>query len=812
MTRSDSQRTAKGTRRPFRSPLILRLALLVAAPILFFCALELSLRVIGFGRPTGFFISDREPGYYQTNPDFLDPFIPASFGIQPLHFRIKKHKEQNSFRVFVLGESAAQGLPAHDLGFAAQLRAQLHKRYPNKDVRIYNLGITAIDSHVVYRIAEEAIGFEPDLLVIYMGNNEVVGPYGPGCFYRSVMPPLQLIRASVWIRATRTGQMLVELYSKLAPGKLRSGEWNGMETFTGDLVRGDDPRLEAMYSNFAANLRDTIDLAGRHNIKSVLATVVANLKDCAPFVSEHRQGMSSEDMVAWEAKNTAGKRAWNLGETKEAFAEFGAASRIDPQYAETHFRLGKLSETLGDSKEARKQYADALHWDALRFRPEARLNEIIRHEAQDNNSWVILVDSARFLGSDPESLVPLAGREILFDHVHFNWTGNYRMAELLAKGCVRGIAGEGTGAEDGLDSAACARVLGFTPFAQLEMVQVITQLTLKAPFTNQFTFSEDQARLKKAAELASSQLSVPQMRSDSLEIARDAFKNDPANAFLAVRLASMESVAGEPLRSLTLYDRAESLEPPSPEWARSKASILISLHRFSEAEASLLRAMGTTDRQYASILGKYGNTNDRSVQIAGPALFDLWTETGQLEKGRRFFVAALSRAPGNKFLRLEYASFLIRSSDREGAEREGKRIWTEDPDSRTGMAALELLVQLYQKTGRPDSAVALTLEAERHQEDDYYNVERLVDIYLRENKPAKVVQCLQSLASIRPFDSSEHLDLAQKLADLNRGTEMLDELAKARDVALIEGGEPQIQATKELIDLYKQRFEIRTVP
>src|ERR1700722_16946114 len=148
-----------------RGPLVPRIALLFAAPILFFCALEGTLLLCGFGKPTAFFIPDEKPGYYRTNPDFTAPFIPASFGIQPLNFRIQRHKKPNCVRVFVLGESAAQGIPDPDFGFAAQLGSQLKARFPGGTFEVFNLGITAIDSHVVYRIARDAADFEPDLFV-----------------------------------------------------------------------------------------------------------------------------------------------------------------------------------------------------------------------------------------------------------------------------------------------------------------------------------------------------------------------------------------------------------------------------------------------------------------------------------------------------------------------------------------------------------------------------------------------------------------------------------------------------------------------
>jgi hypothetical protein len=119
---------------------------------------------------------------------------------------------------------------------------------------------------------------------------------------------------------------------------------------------------------------------------------------------------------------------------------------------------------------------------------------------------------------------------------------------------------------------------------------------------------------------------------------------------------------------------------------------------------------------------------------------------------------------------------------------------------------LELLVRLYGKEGRAADAGALTLDARAHQLTDYYNNQRLVRIYAARGDAGGVADCLKAVASSGPFDSAEHLDLAHRLADLNRGPEMLDELAQARAVARIEGSEGQVRAVNDVIAAYRARF------
>jgi tetratricopeptide (TPR) repeat protein len=791
MARSKAANPESGLVRPRPAPpLSLRLLLLVAAPAVVFCGLEGALRLGGYGASTDLFIPDGKPGFFRTNPNFTAPFIPASFGIEPLSFRIRRHKEANSIRVFVLGESAAQGLPDPDFGFAAQLRAQLRARFPGRNFEVCNLGITAINSHVVYRVVRQAARFEPDLLVIYMGNNEVVGPYGPGCAYLSSAPPLWLIRASVWVRSTRTGQLLERFLGSLAPAGAKPKDWKGMETFAGSTVRGDDPRLEAVYRNFSSNLQDIVDFAGRRGIKVVLATVVANLRDSPPFVSLHREGLSPADEKAWNAAFGQGTIAWDLGDAKSAMYEYEEALRLDPGYAETHFRLGRLSEELGEPAQALAHYLGALHWDALRFRPDTRMNEIIRHAAQGAGSPVLLVDAAREMGSDPGSGPPIAGHDVLFDHVHFTWEGNHQLAQLLAGACARQLFGPDANPGGGLDSQGCASALGYTRDAQVRMLKVIVQMTLRPPFTGQSTFTEDQAQWKRDIELINAGLAAPQARDADAAEVEVALQLDPDNASLAVHLGILEADAGHLERALELLDRAGAAQPRSVEADLRRARILIRLQRFDEAEALLQGPLEMADSYF----------------YAGDALVELWGETRQFDKGTRFFAEAAARAPANHYLRLEYAQMLARSGDWAGAEREARRIWDEDPGSRPAMSALELLVRMYEGQGKAGAAEAMTVEARPHQPDDYFNNQRLLRIDSAKNDPAGVVDCLRALEASGPFDSAQHLDLAHRLADLHRTGEMLDELHHAGEVARIEDNGPRTQAVEQMIGIYRQRL------
>jgi tetratricopeptide (TPR) repeat protein len=364
------------------------------------------------------------------------------------------------------------------------------------------------------------------------------------------------------------------------------------------------------------------------------------------------------------------------------------------------------------------------------------------------------------------------------------------MAQLLTDACAKALFGPDAGPGDGLDPDGCASALGYTPEAQLKMLDTVVKLTLRPPFTNQSTFSEDQARLRREVEATNARLGMPDARSAALDTVERALQKDPDNASLAERLGILESDAGDLDRALALLDRADALRPRSAELSRRKAQVLMRLQRNAEAEA-LLRGSLELDRDYF---------------VAGGALVDLWASTGQFDRGKVFFDRELAKAPANPYLRLEYANLLFRGGVLDGAEREARRIWDDDPGSRPAMAALELLVRLFVSQQRTEAADALSVEARAHQPGDYFNNQRLVRIYASRDDPAKAIESLQAMEGSGPFDAAEHLDLAHRLADLGRVPEMLDELAHAREIARIEGGEPLIKRIDDLIATYRKRF------
>lgn len=88
--------------------------------------------------------------------------------------RLQKNKKAKERRIFVIGESAVYGiLPLRlEETIPAQLQDILDSCYPDLDVYGINAGVTAVDSCFLKEMVPSILEFQPDLFVLYIGNNE----------------------------------------------------------------------------------------------------------------------------------------------------------------------------------------------------------------------------------------------------------------------------------------------------------------------------------------------------------------------------------------------------------------------------------------------------------------------------------------------------------------------------------------------------------------------------------------------------------------------------------------------------------------
>lgn len=468
----------------------MRLFAMIIVPLLVLGVTELALRLAGYGYDTSFFSRVKIQGqdYYVSNDKFCYRFFPPDLAREPSPQKMAVKKSPHTYRIFVFGESAALGDPDPSYGAWRYLQVLLNDRFPGTDFEVVCVAMTAINSHVILPIARECARRDGDLWIIYMGNNEMVGPFGGGTVFGSRAPGVGLVRANLAIKETRIGQLLSDQVQRWGPHSSTPKTWGGLDMFTGHQLRYDDPNRLRAYENFRINLEDILRAGGDSGAPIILSTVGSNLKDCAPFASLHSATLSEVQQAEWDRIYQSGIALEAAGDYQGALKQYTAAAVIDPQYAELHFRAGRCQLALTNSAQALREFELARDDDTLAFRADSRINQIIKDSADtDAGKGVTFLDAAGMLAGDSPEQIP--GNELFYEHVHLNFEGNYLLgrlfaeetAKLLPKSIVAHDKGEWAPAE------FCNRRLAVSSWDRYRVWQEIFSRVSGPPYTEQLS-------------------------------------------------------------------------------------------------------------------------------------------------------------------------------------------------------------------------------------------------------------------------------------------------------------------------------------
>jgi hypothetical protein len=327
---------------------------------------------------------------------------------------------------------------------------------------------------------------------VYMGNNEVIGPFGIGTVFGPFSEHLSLIRLGIEIRRTRLGQT-IGLLSQRGHGRLLQ-TWGGMEMFLGRQVRLGDPGLQTVYRHFRANLTDLCTAATKKGAKVIVCTVAANLRDCPPFTSLHRQDLGQQDLKRWEDLYNQGARMETEGHDTQAVELYQQAQAIDDRFAGLSFRLARCLERTDQHDLAKVQYTRARDLDTLRFRADSALNDTVRQVAAAMGpAGVSLVDVEQTFALQSDHQIP--GASLFYEHVHMNFAGNYLLAKTLFEPVGREVAARfGLPSEtpaETLSLEQCQMRLAYTDTDRyLLALKVFDGFLVKPPFTGQLYHAE----------------------------------------------------------------------------------------------------------------------------------------------------------------------------------------------------------------------------------------------------------------------------------------------------------------------------------
>jgi tetratricopeptide (TPR) repeat protein len=432
---------------------VLRGVLLLAAPFVFFAALEVALATLGYGGRYPLFVeSQNMPGRLEPNAKVVQRYFPGrdtKLGIDPILFQ--KTRSADSLRIVVQGGSTAAGFPyGRWAGLAGMLGDRLEAAQPGREIEVISTAMAAVNSYTLLDFVDEIIEIEPDVVLIYAGHNEFLGIFGAGSALTTQRSRAATL-AHLKLSRFRVYQLMDVLLSTArqsnAPDEDDEGAGEAKEAkrTDADTRRGQTLMAHAASSaeiplggevfklgveQFEGNLRQILSGYQRAGIPVLIGTLASNERNQAPFA-----GSVSEDVDPAQLKTLLerARRASALGDRTAAREALETLLQLDPGAADVWFMLGKLAAGAGDRDRARNAFRKAKENDRLRFRAPEAFNALIRSLAEEFDAGVVDVE-AHLAGSAPLGVV---GEELMLEHLHPNARGYFLLADAFHEALER---------------------------------------------------------------------------------------------------------------------------------------------------------------------------------------------------------------------------------------------------------------------------------------------------------------------------------------------------------------------------------------
>jgi len=705
---------------------LFKVAAVLLAPLTFLLLLELFLRSAGFGYPTSFFLEKEISGRRMLvqNNRFGWRFFGPGYARTPEPFAIAQSAPSDTIRIFVLGESAAYGDPQPDFGLPKMLNAVMSLRYPSTKFEVVNVAMTAINSHTIREIAKDCARADGDIWVLYIGNNEVVGPFGGGTVFGPQVPSRTLVRANLWLKTTRTGQLLDVIRAKLNPSAVKDDAWHGMKMFLDQQVSANDPRMKKVYEHYRSNLDDIIDYGRKAGAGIALCSVAVNLRNCAPFASS----TSQQSPMLWQSHYQRGIKLQKEGQWAMAIKAFEDAEMIDDQVAELHFRKGQCALKLDDAETAFFEFGQARDLDTLRFRSDSRMSGIVRDIAlEQKDPQIRFVDAESAFAAASSNGIP--GREFFYEHVHLTWEGNWLLAVLIADQVEDLLPAVVKDSPDVLpswpSSEQCAKRLAWTDRERLECLSDVSGRLNDPPFTLQLDHEEQIAYLKSSIALLE-HASGPDGLRESLRACKTAIELAPNDPSLLRRLANLQLQSGQYLEAGRTARRVTELLPHDPStWNLLAASL---------------------------------------------------SRSGQLQEAFKAYEHALRLDAGDVWARYDLAEVYFQAGMTDKAMEQWKRVVALQP--KFGTAYLRM-GQVLESQGKTLEAEALYRKALANPVKKGPDLALLGKICIKKGWYDLALTVLGDAARLSPTDASIRYDLASVLKAMGREEEASEQLALA---------------------------------
>ncbi|MFQ5731837.1 MAG: tetratricopeptide repeat protein [Planctomycetaceae bacterium] len=181
-------------------------------------------------------------------------------------------------------------------------------------------------------------------------------------------------------------------------------------------------------AHYNRSLRTMIAMCREADVPVVLVRLGANLRDCPPFKSEHKAGLSAKQEQLWQ-QHFDRATAEEPNDLRNAIALYRRAEAIDGEHALLCYRLARCFDRLGEYGDARRYYLRAKDRDVCPLRILDEMADCVATIAEETGTR--LIDAKSLFESQSPQQIP--GSNFYVDHVHPTIGAQQQIAQGIVK-------------------------------------------------------------------------------------------------------------------------------------------------------------------------------------------------------------------------------------------------------------------------------------------------------------------------------------------------------------------------------------------
>jgi Tetratricopeptide repeat len=361
--------------RSFAGWLLLQLVVLAAV----ICGAEIALRLAGYGdapksRLSLLTITETdsgavaEPKYVHLARPDIGESIPLPDGnkflvIGPMRpFRAVLPRPENTYRVVVMGSSPAYGLEG-SLSAADRVRARLPEFAPQPETEVIDLTNRHMTLEMLHLLVPDVARLQPQLALVFLS-----------AAWPTLAPPPATDEAAGrgWRGFLRGSVLIRALWDWFAPAPAHAQENNRIylpkpQEYPDKYLAGRVSVAKITNKTMRrAREEQILALAGElteAGITTVLVGSFADLVQFRPLLSLHREPLPADRLAQFVDHYSQACTVADAGHCAAAVPEFERALKIDPGFANLHFRLALCYREMGREEAAAEAFFAAQRTD-----------------------------------------------------------------------------------------------------------------------------------------------------------------------------------------------------------------------------------------------------------------------------------------------------------------------------------------------------------------------------------------------------------------------------------------------------------------